>query len=327
MNNLKRIIGSGKPLVGSKSPGIGYLYVLVIMFIAIAAGTLLSGGFVPVDPNGTGGPPTLEPYFDQNDYGKQKIILPSGAMTPDPRGNLQLKTFTVNTCGQKTAILFVIDTSGSMSDDGKMQKTQEALRAFTKNLPGKTALGMITFSAQVQDRVPLDYYKNQKGQVAATITGLHADGWTTTRSALSRAKQILSEAITQNKFPGYKYSLVLMTDGVPEIPQFPDQPKRQCIKEVYDPIIGGLRCFSVAQDPRVPTNLAKDIQNLGIGFYTIGIYSENSSDKQLKPYLEQLLKEISSQPLSTHYYSSPKADNLTKIFDDLVSNICDAQGQ
>jgi len=326
MRRQKRIIGSAKHLVGSKSPGIGYLYVIVIMFIAIAAGTLLSGGFVPVDPNGPGGPPTLEPYFDPKDYGQQKLILPSGALTPDPRGNLQLKTFSVNTCGQKTAMLFVIDTSGSMSDDNKMQKTQESLRAFTKNLPGKTAIGMVTFSAQVQERVKMDYYKINKGQVATTINGLKPDGWTTTRSALQRGKQILSEAIAQNKFPGYKYSLILMTDGVPEIPQFPDQPPRECYIEVPDPI-SGTRCFSKAEDPRVPTNLAEDIKNLGVGMYTVGIYSDTSSDRLLKPYLEKLLKELPSKPLDTHYYESPKADNLAKIFDELVSNICDAQTQ
>lgn len=319
-------MGSGKPLKGSKSPGIGYIYVLVIMFLAIAMGTVMSGGFVPVDPNGPGGPPTLEPYFDPQDYGQQKIILPTGALTPDPKGNLQLKTFTVNTCGQKTAMLFVIDTSGSMQFEDKMPKTQEALRAFTKNLPGKTALGMITFSAQVQDRVPLSYYRDVKGQVATTITGLKPDGWTVTRSAFQRAKQVLSDAITQNKFPGYKYSLILMTDGVPEIPQFPDQPARQCYVEVPDPLVG-TRCFSVAQDPRVPTNLAQDIKNLGVNIYTIGIYSENSSDRLLKPYLEKLLKEIPSQPVDKHYFSSPKAENLTKIFDDLVTNICDSQTQ
>lgn len=321
MNNLKKIIGSGKPLKGSKSPGIGYLYVLVIMFIAIAMGTVMSGGFVPVDPNGPGGPPTLEPYFDPNDYGKQQIILPSGALTPDPKGNLQLKTFNVNVCGQKTAMLFVIDTSGSMQFEDKMRKTQEALRAFTKDLPGKTALGMVTFSAQVQDRVPLSYYKEIKGQVATTINGLKPDGNTVTRSALQRAKQILSEAITKNKFPGYKYSLILMTDGVPEI-----LPPRTCYVEVPDPLTAPLqRCFAVEQDPRVPTNLATDIKNLGVDIYTIGIYSDNSSDRTLKPYLEKLLKEIPSQPIDTHYYSSPKAENLAKIFDNVVNNICENQ--
>src|SRR5258707_1286221 len=120
MKNDERIRGSGKPLKGAKSPGIGYIYVLVLLFVAIAVGTVLSGGFVPVDPNGPGGPPSLPPYFNASDYGRQKIVMPPGALTPDPRGNLQLKTFFVKTCGLNTAVDFLIDTSGSMSQDGKI---------------------------------------------------------------------------------------------------------------------------------------------------------------------------------------------------------------
>lgn len=58
-----RIRITGRPLRGARSPGVGYLFVLLAMFFIIAAGTLLSGGMIPVDPNGPGGPPTLEPYF------------------------------------------------------------------------------------------------------------------------------------------------------------------------------------------------------------------------------------------------------------------------
>src|SRR5471030_3151380 len=148
MNTSKRLGEiKGRPLKGAKHPGIGYVYVLVIMFVAIMAGSVLSGGNVPVDPTGTGGPPTLPPYFDQSGYDEQKIILPTGALTPDPKGNLQLKTFTVNTCVTTTAVDFLIDTSASMQDYVKIDKAKTALLNVSKRLSKRSAISMQTFSA------------------------------------------------------------------------------------------------------------------------------------------------------------------------------------
>lgn len=316
---------SGRPLRGAKSPGIGYIYILLTMMIAIAAATLLSGGFVPVDPTGPGGPPTIEPYYDPDDYGKQNIIMPTG---PDSgaQKNLQLKTFTVNTCASKTAFDFLIDTSGSMKFSGKMNNTQTALREFMKNLAGKSVVGIQTFSKDVKEQVPLNYYKINKEEVNTAINGLEPDGYTRTRDGFQIAKQKLIEAMNSRKFPGYKYSLIVMTDGVPEIP--PDQP-RTCIKEADDPNTApAKRCFAKEQDPRIPTNLADDIKNIGVTIYTINIYSPDyPSDTVMLPYLEALLKEVATQPSSTHYYSSINAGNLQKVFEDMTTIICDPQNQ
>lgn len=308
---------------GSKAPGIGYLYVLVLMFVAIAAATVLSGGFVPVDPNGPGGPPTLPPYFDSSDYGQQKIILPSDALTPDARKNLQLKTFLVNTCGLNTAILFLIDTSASMQDYGKITKEKDDLNAFVKQLAGLSVIGMVTFSAEIKERVPMDYYKNNKQQVGATIDGLSPQGWTRTRTGFLKAQDILSAAISQNKFPGYHYNLILLTDGVPEIPQEAGAPPRICEAHVADPLWGAAgRCFSQEEDPRIPTNVATTIKNLGVQIYTVAIESPESSDVYMKPYLENLLSNLASTPTSSHFYTSLNAGNLNQILDSVITKIC-----
>jgi hypothetical protein len=317
--------GSGKPLKGSKSPGIGYLYITLIMFMAVAAGTLLSGGFIPVDPNGPGGPPTLPPYFGQDgDADPQQLILPTGLLTPNPKDNLQLKTFTVNTCNQTSAIDILIDTSGSMTDDNKIGKLKEALRGFTSHLKGSSAIAMQTFSADAKDVVKWDLYKNNKQQVQAAINGLNADGWTSMRDGFQLAKERLFEAKSKNKFPGYNYYLLVISDGVPEIP--PDRP-RTCYVQVPDPLEApALRCFAKEQDPTVPTNLPSDIKNYKIPIYAIGLYSNNSSDLQLEPYLIHLLRDqIASQPSSNFYFeynSGNTSENLKKIFNSIVTNIC-----
>jgi hypothetical protein len=315
---------SGRPNRGSISPGIGYLYVLVGMFMIIGAGFLLSGGFTPVDPNGPGGPPTLDPYFNAADYGEQKKIYPSNIARAADK-NLQLKTFKVNTCGQKTAIDFLIDTSGSMQQDGKIDKEKVALKALTKRLTAKSVIGIHTFSQKANEEVPLSLYGDVKDQVMKSIEGLKPDRETRTRDGFSLVKQRLTESITTNKYPGYSYALILITDGVPEIP--PDQP-RTCLPnnnfQPYDPVYQSNRCFAQEQDPRVPTNLPADIKGLGVKIYTVGIFSQSTTDKQFYPYLSALLKEIASEP--DNYFESIEGGTLDKILNEVLNSICEEQG-
>jgi|SRR5579885_1884039 len=318
MARVRRIQGSGKPLKGAKSPGIGYLYVLVLMFVLIAAGMMLSGGFVPVDPNGPDGPPSLPPYFNASDYGNQKIILPSTVLTPGSQQDLQLKTFKVNVCGQYTGIDLLLDTSGSMTDYGKIDKEKQGLTEFVKQLAGNSVIGIQTFSSEVDDKVPLDYYKNNKSDVQNTIDNLNPNGATRTRDGMQQAEQDLADVINQNKFPGYHYALILITDGVPEI-----LPPRTCEWHVADPLWGPAgRCFAQEQDPRVPTDVSQQIKNLGIQIYTIGIESPESSDVYMKPHLEDLLRQIASTPTSTHFYTTFNANNITQVLDSVTNSIC-----
>jgi hypothetical protein len=325
---------SGKPVKGSKSPGIGYLYVVVLLFLAIASGTLLSGGFVPVDPNSPAGPPTLAPYWNEFGQDGYEIIFPSA--TIDPKNNLQLKTFKVNVCGSTSVINFLIDTSGSMIDDNKIYKLRDGLRTFTKKLAPSAVIGMQTFSSVVQERVRLDYYSRNKVQVIANIENLNAGGWTRMRDGFQLAKTVLADAITKNRFPGYKYYLVVLGDGVPETPDATKSQKCQTPPGIVpDPLWdnppgsgNGIRCFDPEQNPlgapSNPINLARDIKNLGAEIYTVGIFSPSAiSDQTMKPYLETLFRTVASDPVSEHYYGTQLENvNLEEVLKNLTQALC-----
>lgn len=320
------------------------------MLLAVAGAVVLTGGSIPINPNAPGGPPTLPPYFNaNNDLDEQKIVLPSGALTPDPKENLQLQTFKVNVCGQTSAIDILIDTSGSMTDENKIGKLKEALKTFTKEFSGSTAVTIQTFSDKIKEKVPWGLYKNNKTQVQDTINNLDAKGWTRMRDGFKLAKDKLALAINQDKFPGYNYFLLLISDGVPEIPppegaspydpdkcDLPNVPAppgdtRQCYVRVCDPVTApALRCFAKKQDPRSspgdPTNFAKQIKDMGVSIYAIGLYADSSSDRKLRNWLEPLLQEVVSEPVSTHYYAyDGKKEKLKKIFESITSKICEEQ--
>ncbi len=288
------------------------------MGLVIAGAFIASGGGTPVDPNGPGGPPTLEPHFNPEDYPKQRIVMPTGGQT-SADNNLQLKTFNVSNCGQNSAMIFLVDTSGSMKFAGKMDNTKKAVRYFLENLGGKSVVGLYTFSKDVKEEVPINYYKDAKPELEREINSMKPDGWTRTRDGMAMVKDKIKEQIDEKAYPGYKWNLILMTDGVPEI-----MPPRSCYVETPDPNTAPIqRCFAREQDPRVPTNIASDIKQMGVGIYSVNIYSPSyPSDAVLFPYLETLMKEVASPPTETHYFNSINGGNLDKILEDIVANIC-----
>lgn len=316
--NYKEPRGSRPP--PSQRPRTGGLSIFFIMGMVIAGAFYISGGGQPVDPNGPGGPPTLEPHFNRADYPAQRVIMPTDPQTDADR-NLQLKTFNVSNCGKNTAMVFLIDTSGSMKFANKIDNTKTALKYFLNNLGGKSVVGVYTFSKDVKEEVPIGYYKDNKKEVDESIEKLKPDGWTRTRDGMVLVRTKMAEIIQEEAFPGYKYSLVIMTDGVPEIPP---EEKRTCYVTASDPNTApALRCFAKEQDPREPTDVAKEIKTMGADIYSVNIYSPNyPSDVVMFPYLEALLKEVASQPTETHYFSSVNGQNLQKILDSVVNSIC-----
>jgi len=319
MNTTRRkVVGSRPP--PQKRPSTSSLSILFVMGLVLVGAFVASGNLVPVDPNGPGGPPTLQPYYNPNDFPKQHIVTPTGGF-PGKKKNLQLETFTVDNCGQNSVIMFLIDTSGSMAYANKIGNEKNALNYFASNMGGLSAIGVDTFGHDddAHEIVPLAYYKDVKKEVKDAISDLTPDGGTPTRDAMELVYNQLKESIDNEDYPGYAYNLVLITDGVPE-----KGPPRTCYVQTYDPRDAPLqRCFAVEQDPTVPTDISKKIRDLGVDVYAINVYSPTwASDKFMFPYLDTLLKKIVTTPTSTHYFVSTNASNLSAILQSINSNIC-----
>jgi hypothetical protein len=310
---------------GGIKPGAGDLFVYVFLIGAVTLAFLMTGGTPPSDPNGPNKPKSLPKDYSVEKYGQQKIVYSNAAdadLTPGAAKKLQLKTFKVDGCVNNVAIDFLVDTSGSFAYDGKLDNLKKSLKAFTKRMSSYTVIGMETFSAVVTERVPLDYYVNQKVQMAATIDNLKPLGNTRTRDGFELADKLISDAKKYKKFPGYNYVLILLTDGIPEMN--PTQ-KRTCEgPEIADPLTApALRCFAREEDPRVPSDIPADLKRKGVTIYTVGIYSPNrASDAFFQPKLEELLHQVSSQPYPNYYFSSVHGGNLDDILDTVFSAVC-----
>lgn len=274
---------------------------LVVIAATVGFAYYLTGGNLPSSKSST---------YTTNNPGTQEIVF---QQTNDPsKKNLQLQTFTVkNACVSKIAVDFLIDVSGSMRSNNKIEKEKEALRAFTAKMTNDSVIGIQTFSdtGNIKERLPLSYFKDVKRQVESTINGLSPLGGTHTRSGFELANQKLADAINQNKFPGYKYNLVFLSDGIPEMAGATD-----CVAR------SGTRCFARAQDPREPINIPQGIKGLGVDIYSIAIISPTEAAFEVP--LKQLFRDVSSDPDSSYFYESADGENLTNILNSVFTNIC-----
>ncbi|HUQ85688.1 MAG TPA: VWA domain-containing protein [Candidatus Limnocylindrales bacterium] len=296
----------------------GILFIVAIMATLTSFAFVLMGGVLPVAPEASVEAP--------KNTGEQEIQFEQNA---DPgKKNLQLQTFTVkNTCEDKLAVDFLIDVSGSMAFGNKQVNEMNALNSFADRMSDTSVIGIQIFSdpTNVREIIPLSLFKDVKNEVRATINNLPASGATSTRSAFSLAKLKLTEAITKNRYPGYNYSLVFLSDGIPETIMFESEKNStNCLATSPDPInIGATRCFARAQDPRTPTNIPEEIKLQGVDIYSIAI--TDPKDQPMKTELLQLLQDVSSDPDSTYFYESVDGNDLTTILDYVLKSICEAQ--
>ena len=105
-------------------------------------------------------------------------------------------------------IVLVIDTSGSMNDNGRMQAAKNAANGFIDALlPSEyTRIGIVSFESSVSVKSNLT---NNPFELKNTVDNLSANGGTFTQAGVKQAEALLANSDADNKH------IVLLSDGVP----------------------------------------------------------------------------------------------------------------
>jgi Ca-activated chloride channel family protein len=106
-------------------------------------------------------------------------------------------------------ILLVVDTSGSMADENRLERAKEGLGTFFNEVSPNDRVGLMTFSDRVQYLAPLAPFSSNRGSLETTVGNLIADGGTAFFDATVEglgAVQDLNDAERIN-------AVVLLTDG------------------------------------------------------------------------------------------------------------------
>ena len=147
------------------------------------------------------------------------IKTANGVDPAQPQTTLQMPNATVIAAVQETwllakrpaNILLVVDTSGSMGEQGKLRQAQDALETFLDQIQGdRDRVGLVPFSSRVYDTISLQDISPQRTALKNRVRALKANGQTALLDAVSYAYDDLQRRGDKDRIN----AIVAMTDGI-----------------------------------------------------------------------------------------------------------------
>ncbi len=106
-------------------------------------------------------------------------------------------------------ILLVLDTSGSMREEDRLERAKAGLRVFFRDVGPNDRVGLQTFSDQLRELEPIAPYKENGERLRSAVAGLFAEGGT----AFFDASVNAFETVRALKDRARINAVVLLTDG------------------------------------------------------------------------------------------------------------------
>lgn len=110
---------------------------------------------------------------------------------------------------KRADIIVLIDTSGSMNDEGRIDQARAAALAFLDEMETTNNVGLTTFDERVRERVRLDQLEAVREDLTAEIQNLRADGGTALFDGLLEVLTDMNAQPDENRIR----AIVLLSDG------------------------------------------------------------------------------------------------------------------
>jgi Ca-activated chloride channel homolog len=160
-------------------------------------------GFRPADVK----TPPVPPVSEENgvDPAQPTRVLD----LPEPRVLARLKE-TWREDRKPANVLLVLDTSGSMGQEGRLFNAKKGVQAFLDQAAPQDRVGLTTFNDEVRPVLPIGSVRENRAQLKETVSGLIAEGGTAiydvTAAAFASVKRAAGGGDRIN-------AVVLLTDG------------------------------------------------------------------------------------------------------------------
>jgi hypothetical protein len=263
---------------------------------------------------------TVTPTPPSNNTGTTPTVTSTpgkATTTPKPTTSSRATPTTTQAACSNIAVDFLVDESGSMLAGNKMTQVKGVLKEYIRTLPAKSLVAIQSFAeppqASKEEQAFVEVGPNRNNIITKIDSSLNPDqNWAT----YMREGFKLAQSKLASKKSGYKYYLVLISDGVPEVDVCANGNPRNGVCS------GELRNYDLGQDPTYTglgqPNIPSQIKNSGVTIYSVGIFTDD--DQQVNAQLETLLKNIASSP--SNYFQADNAGQLTNIFSQLAKDIC-----
>lgn len=163
---------------------------------------VMSYGFRPANPD----VPLGYPFVEENGVtpeGPQTIInIPASEVLTELQDSWSLVR-------KQADVMLLVDVSGSMGSDGKLEQAKAAAHAFLDNTEGTSRVGLSIFSDDVEVVVPLGNFEVNEANLRAAIDRLVPDTGTSLYYALESTVNLISAEDASSRIR----AVVLLSDG------------------------------------------------------------------------------------------------------------------
>ena len=106
-------------------------------------------------------------------------------------------------------VLLVLDTSGSMNDEGRLQSAKDGLRAFLREVAPQDNVGLTIFNDRVTEVTPITPVRQVRQRLQGVVARLIADGGTAIYDATAAGVATVKKLADTSRIN----AVVLLTDG------------------------------------------------------------------------------------------------------------------
>ncbi|MDO8187756.1 VWA domain-containing protein [Conexibacter sp. JD483] len=127
---------------------------------------------------------------------------------PEPRVLAKLKD-TWRADRKPANVLLVLDTSGSMNDEKRLENAKRGLQAFLREAAPQDRIGLTAFNEETRDLVPIAPMSGNRAKLRQTVDGLVSDGGTAAYDAVDHAVDTVRGMADRDHIN----AVVVLTDG------------------------------------------------------------------------------------------------------------------
>lgn len=163
---------------------------------------IMAQGFRPANPD----VPLEFPFVAENGVDPAQPSAVLDVPAPEVIAAIQQSWSFVK---KQADVLLLVDVSGSMGNDGKIDQAREAAQAFLDRMEPTNRVGLTLFNDQIEVRVPLGNFESTQDQLNSHVRSLRAGGGT----ELYQAVQYATEQLSRNTDDNRIRAIVLLSDG------------------------------------------------------------------------------------------------------------------
>jgi Ca-activated chloride channel family protein len=106
-------------------------------------------------------------------------------------------------------VLLVLDTSGSMNDENRLENAKQGLQTFLREVAPQDRVGLTIFNDRITPLAPIEPIRNNRAQLRALVSRLIADGGTAIYDATDAGVAQVGKLADTSRIN----AVVLLTDG------------------------------------------------------------------------------------------------------------------